>query len=100
MAKKRPHEQGVPFSESEDGELGSAASDLDGAGEPRAGEPRWLPPVLRMMAETQRELPNRLTTKPRAALATRKLEEFRGGRQTTTHQYRSWKKKVLINPKM
>ena len=73
---------------------------LDGAGEPRAGEPRWLPPVLRMMADTQSELANRLTTKLQTVLAELKLEEFRGGRETTTHQHRNWRNRVQITQRL
>ena len=67
------------------------------AGAPRrAGEPEWLQPVLRMMAETQRDLVGRGANKPKHGLSTLRLDEFRGGRETTTHQYRSWRKQVQI----
>ena len=67
------------------------------AGAPRrAGEPEWLQPVLRKMAETQRDLVGRGASKPKHGLSTLQLDEFRGGRETTTHQYRSWRKQVQI----
>ena len=71
------------------------------AGVPRAREPKWLQPILQMMAETHRELANRGgATKPKHGLATLRLDEFRGGRETTTHQYRSWRKQVLITQRL
>ena len=38
--------------------------------------------------------------KPRMALATLKLEEFRGGREVTKHQYRAWKKQAQITQRL
>ncbi len=52
------------------------------------------------MAETQRELVNRGAAKPTTALATLRLDEFRGGRETTTHQYRCWRKQVQITQRL
>ena len=67
----------------------------------RVREPKWLQSVLRMMAETHREIESRsATTKPKHGLATLRLDEFRGGRETTTHQYRSWRKQVLITQRL
>ena len=64
----------------------SAVSGSATAGVPRAREPKWLQPILRMMAETHRELANcGGATKPKHGLATLRLDEFRGGRETTTH---------------
>ena len=85
----------VPDSD-DDGEV-SAASGTGGDGVPRGGDPSmdapaWLQPIIRILAETQLELATKGSGhKPRGALATLKLEEFRGGRETTTHQYRAWK---------
>ena len=63
--------------------------------------PSWLQPILRIMAQTQHELAsNKGSVKPRTALATLKLEEFRGGRETTTRQYREWRKQVLITQRL
>jgi hypothetical protein len=39
-------------------------------------------------------------TKPKHGLATLRLDEFRSGRETTTHQYRSWRKQVLITQRL
>ena len=67
----------------------------------RVREPKWLQSVLRMMAETHREILSRsAATKPKHGLATLRLDEFRGGRETTTHQYRSWRKQVLITQRL
>ena len=88
----------VPVHTSDEGEDSGSEPAASGGG--GAGEPSWLGPVLRMLAETQRELVSRAgptgPMKPKTALASLKLEEFRGGRETTTHQYRSWRKQVLI----
>ena len=92
-------EVGIP--EGSDGE-GSAAVPVGvGVGEPNG--PEWFQPVIRLLAETQYELATRSTAqphKPRGALASLKLEEFRGGRETTTHQYRAWKKSTVIIQKL
>ncbi len=47
-----------------------------------------------MMAQTKRGLVSRGAAKPRAALATLRFDEFRGGRETVTHQYRTWRKQA------
>ncbi len=33
-------------------------------------------------------------------MATLRFDEFRGGRETTTHQHRSWRKQVQITQKL
>ncbi len=33
-------------------------------------------------------------------MATLKLEEFRGGRETTTHQHRNWRKQLHITQRL
>ena len=81
-------------------------SEVDEDGDPQDGDPSggaptdvpsWLQPVLRILAEKQLELATKSgERKPRTALASVKLEEFRGGRETTTHQYRAWKKQMVI----
>ena len=89
----------------DDGEV-SAASGTGGDGVPRGGDPSmdapaWLQPIIRILAETQLELATKGSGhKPCGALATLKLEEFRGGRETTTHQYRAWKKQTMITQKL
>ena len=63
--------------------------------------PAWLQPILRLLAETQHELASKGgSVKPRTALAQLRLEECRGGREVTTHQYRAWKKQTQINQKL
>ncbi len=52
--------------------------------------------MLRMLAETQYESATRFSTRPKAILPNLKFDELRGGRETTTHQYRSWKRQVQI----
>ena len=57
----------------------------------------WLQPILRLLVETQQELASKGgSVKPRTALAQLRLEEFRGGREVTTHQYRAWKTQTQI----
>ena len=88
----------IPSSE-EEGE-GSAVPDPGRAGQPTE-TPSWLQPILRILAETQHELATKVgSVKPRAALATLRLEEFRGGRETTTHQYRAWRKQMQITQRL
>ena len=65
------------------------------------GVPGWLPPVLRMMAETQQRLGAVGDKKDVGALRSRTianvhLDEFYGGRQVTSYQYRQWKKHVEV----
>ena len=72
-------------------------------GDSSTDAPMWLQPIIQILAETQLELATKGTNnpvKPRAALATLKLEEFRGGRETTTYQYRAWKKQAMITQKL
>ena len=89
----------VPSSEADDGAEVPTAFGTDGeAG--ASGTPdalAWLQPILRFLAETQHELATKSgSVKPRTALASLRLEEFRGGREVTTHQYRAWKKQTQI----
>ena len=59
---------------------------LPSGGDPTDDVPAWLQPVLRILAETQLELATKTgERRPRTAVSTVKLEEFRGGRETTTH---------------
>ena len=54
-----------------------------------------------MLAETQQELATKSgSAKPRTTLASLRLEELRGGREVTTHQYRAWKKQTPIIHKL
>ena len=85
----------------------SAASELNRDGDPSGGPtaaeaPMWLQPIIRILAETQLELATKGGggQKPRSALATLKLEDFRGGREATTHQYWAWKKQTVITQKL
>ena len=95
----------VPDSD-DDSEV-SAASETGGDGVPRGGVPTtdvpvWLQPIIQILAETQLELATKGGSggKPRGVLASLKLEEFRGGRETTTRQYRAWKKQTVITQKL
>jgi len=67
------------------------------------GDPAWLPPVLRMMAETQRSLQERIVQVPQnrqRMISNVKLEEFHGGRTVSSYQYRQWKKSVEVARKL
>ena len=99
------HEARVPDSpQGDDALVDSEASDGDGApsgGDPTDDVPAWLQPVLRILAETQLELATKAgERRPRTAVSTVKLEEFRGGRETTTHQYRAWRKQAVITQEL
>ena len=90
-----PHD---PLADS--GEDGDPQEDGASGGDPNDVSV-WLQPVLRILAETQLALATKETDrKPRTALASVKLEEFRGGRETTTHQYRAWKKQTVITQEL
>ncbi len=97
MVAVPPVEPAVPGSdlgseqEQDDDVVESAVSGSGGA-----GEPRWLPPVLRMLAEMHCEVATRISTRPRATLTNLKFDEFRGGRETKTRQHRSWQKQARI----
>ena len=104
------HDARVPDSPHGD-PSGGAPAEVDEDGDPRDGDPSggaptadvpaWLQPVLRILAETQLELATKSgDRKSRTALASLKLEEFRGGRETTTHKYRAWKKQTVITQEL
>ena len=93
----------MPSSETDDGaEVPTAfgtGREAGASGTPDA--PAWLQPILRLLAETQHELAAKSgSVKPRTALASLRVEEFRGGREVTTHQYRAWKKHTQIIQKL
>ena len=93
----------VPSSDADDGadvptEFGTGG-EAGASGAPDA--PAWLQPLLRLLAETQHELATKGgSAKPRTPLASLRLENFRGGREITTHQYRAWKKQAQIVHKL
>ena len=83
-----------------DGDPNGGDGDPTG-GDPTAGVPAWLQPVLRILAETQLELATKSgERRPRMAVTNLKLEEFRGGREIITHQYRAWKKQAVITQEL
>ena len=55
---------------------------------------RWLQPVLRMLATTQRSLVGG-RAQQRKNLTRVVIEEFHGGPGVSVHAYRMWKKGVL-----
>jgi hypothetical protein len=96
-------EMSVPSSDADNGadaptEFGTGGE----AGAPGAPDaPACFQPILRLLAETQHELAAKGgSAKPRTALASLRSEEFRGGREITTHQYRAWRKQTQIIQKL
>ena len=83
------------------GASGTGEDGVPRGGVPTTDAPAWLQPIIRILAEVQLELATKDSGhKPRSVLATLNLEEFRGGCETTTHQYRAWKKQTIITQKL
>ena len=97
---RRAQEQAVPSSDRDAVSVASEPSPSVGEHSGEGESPVW--PVLRAIAETQRDMAARLTGggEPKRNLANIRLDEFSGGADVSARAYRMWKKSVFAKARL